>query len=173
MKCSIAKATAFCFEHEIHLDERTNRRSPFTSPPATWETHGEANTRGRRPTVPKICYLLGAQTNFDRSAVHFVRFICHRQRSQTNHRLSEECPRCIGDSPCVSPNFYPLRTTHYPLKQGFKRSALNPCFYAAISIQSLFTCSIFFLLSSWRLSFFIFSCFLLSLTTRNIAPISE
>jgi len=29
-------------------------------------------------------FRLGAPTNFDRSAVLFVRFICHRQRSQTN-----------------------------------------------------------------------------------------
>ena len=40
-----------------------------------------------RPTVPKICFRLGAPTNFDRSAVLIVRFICHWQRSQTNHLL--------------------------------------------------------------------------------------
>ena len=57
MKCSIAKATAFCFEHEMHLDERTNRRSLFISLPATEETHGEANTRGQtacRRIVPDV-----------------------------------------------------------------------------------------------------------------------
>jgi hypothetical protein len=37
-----------------------------------------------RPTVPKICYRLGAPTNFDRSAVLFALFISHCERSQTN-----------------------------------------------------------------------------------------
>jgi hypothetical protein len=37
-----------------------------------------------RPTVPKICYRLGAPTNFDRSAVLIAPFICHWQRLQTN-----------------------------------------------------------------------------------------
>ena len=37
-----------------------------------------------RPTVPKICFRLGAPTNFDRSAVLFALFISHCERSQTN-----------------------------------------------------------------------------------------
>ncbi len=39
-----------------------------------------------RPTVPKICYRLGAPTNFDRSAVLIAPFISHWERSQTNPR---------------------------------------------------------------------------------------
>ena len=46
MECFIAKASAFCFKHEMLFDERTNRRTLFTSLLATKETHGVANTRG-------------------------------------------------------------------------------------------------------------------------------
>ena len=70
---------------------------------------------GVRPTVPKICYRLGAPTNFDRSAVLIVRFICHRQCSQTNPSTSQ----------LFTPLFERSEQTETHSQNGFHRAVIS------------------------------------------------
>jgi hypothetical protein len=65
-----------CFAPTVGLSSQLSK-APLGLSPKFAQQSIARQIWSSRPTVPKICYRLGAPTNFDRSAVLFAPFISH------------------------------------------------------------------------------------------------